>query len=41
VKRVLKSYYGGRATLEITSVVGEGTRARMRLPPGEEKDSDD
>jgi two-component system, sensor histidine kinase YesM len=32
VKRVLESFYRGRASLEIESGPGKGTRARMRLP---------
>jgi two-component system sensor histidine kinase YesM len=32
VRRVLESYYGGRAALEITSAPGRGTKARMSLP---------
>lgn len=38
VKRVLESYYDGRAGLEITSVVGNGTSVRLNLPAHEVSD---
>jgi two-component system sensor histidine kinase YesM len=46
VRRILESHYGGRASLDIVSEAGKGTRIRMRLPlvgaaPGTEGSRDD
>lgn len=41
VKRILASYYEGRASMEIESIVGEGTTVTLRLPVHNSKEGID